>query len=402
MSVRAELRQGAPALIAAFLGVSFGISSLYFYTLGVFMKPMQADLGWSRTGLSAVPLIGALTLAVTAPLVGRLTDHFGVRPVAGVSLLGLAGGFWWVSTLSADLTMFLLINALVHLFAAGTSPVVFTRLVNQWFDKARGLALGIALTGTGITGALAPRLVSGYIEAHGWRGGYEALAMVILAATPIIVLLIRNRPRPVMDTDAVSPPLTGISLAEARKTTIFWLLAALFFCVALGVGGLIVHFIPMLTDAGVTLSRAATTAGVLGVSVILGRVVTGALIDRFFAPRIATLLFSIAAAGCLSLAAGGPDMAVVAAFAIGFAMGAEVDLIGYLVARYFGMTAYGAIYGWQYAMFMIGLALSPLLVGAAYDARGEYGFTLIGAATLLACAAALATRLPPFPDFRRN
>ncbi len=93
-------------------------------------------------------------------------------------------------------------------------------------------------------------------------------------------------------------------------------------------------------------------------------------------------------------------MAVVAAFAIGFAMGAEVDLIGYLVARYFGMTAYGAIYGWQYAMFMIGLAASPLLAGMVYDARGNYGFALIGAAILLAFAAVLATRLPAFPRFQ--
>jgi len=400
VTARAELRQGAPALIAAFLGVSFGISSLYFYTLGVFMKPMQADLGWSRTGLSAVPLIGALTLAVTAPLVGRLADHIGVRRVAGVSLLGLAGGFWWISTLSGDLTQFLLINAAVHLFAAGTSPVVFTRLVNLWFDKARGLALGIALAGTGITGALAPRLVSGYIEGHDWRGGYQALALVILIATPVIVLLIRERPRLAMGQEPAQTPPAGITLVEARKTAVFWLLAALFFCVALGVGGLIVHFVPMLTDAGVSLSRAATTAGVLGVSVILGRVVTGALIDRFFAPRIATILFTIAAAGCISLAAGGPEMAVVAAFAIGFAMGAEVDLIGYLVARYFGMTAYGAIYGWQYAMFMIGLAASPLLAGVVYDARGDYGSALIGAAILLAFAAVLATRLPAFPRFQ--
>lgn len=380
--------------------MSFGISSLYFYTLGVFMKPMQADLGWSRTGLSAVPLIGALMLALTAPLVGRLADQFGVRRVAGVSLLGLAGGFWWISTLSADLTRFLIINATVHLLAAGTSPVVFTRLVNLWFDKARGLALGIALAGTGITGALAPRLMSGYIETQGWRGGYQALALVILLVTPVIVLLIRERPRLSVGHESSRPALAGISLAEARKSAVFWLLAALFFCVALAVGGLIVHFVPMLTDAGVSLSRAATTAGVLGLSVILGRGVTGVLIDRFFAPRIATLLFSVAAAGCAALEAGGPDMAVVAAFAIGFAMGAEVDLIGYLVARYFGMTAYGAIYGWQYAMFMIGLAASPLLAGAAYDARGDYGFAVIGAALLLILAAVLATRLPRFPGFQ--
>ena len=155
----------------------------------------------------------------------------------------------------------------------------------------------------------------------------------------------------------------------------------------------------MLTDAGLPPQRAATLAGLVGISLIVGRVATGALIDRVFAPYVAAALFAIAALGCFALLWGGIALAPFAAIAIGLAMGAEVDLIGYLVARYFGLRAYGAIYGWQYSAFMIGLAVSPLLAGLVFDSTHSYRCAVLGAGILLSAAVLIVSRLGPFPTF---
>lgn len=396
-----EVKEGWPALLAAFLGVSCGIAGLYFYTVGVMLKPMQADLGWSRAGLSSVLLIGALTMASIAPLIGMLVDRIGVRRLAGVSMLGLAAGFYMFSKVGGTLANFLILNGVISIVAAGTSPVVLSRLIVVRFDKARGLALGAALAGMGVSGAVAPRLLAGYVADHGWRAGYQALALVALLAAPFVTAFAGER-RNVADLSSNQPrrPVhSGIELRAAMRSGRFWHVAALFICVALGVGGVIVHFIPMLTDAGLPPQRAATLAGLVGVSLIVGRVATGALIDRIFAPHVAAALFAVAALGCFALLWGGTALAPFAAIAIGLAMGAEVDLIGYLVARYFGLRAYGAIYGWQYSAFMIGLAVSPLLAGLIFDSTHSYRYAVLGAGILLSAAVLIVARLGPFPNF---
>ena len=399
-----ELARGWTILVACFFGVAFGVSSLYFYTIGVFLKPIAAEYGWSRTVLSGGTLASVLTLAVMAPLVGMLVDRVGLRRFSVLSMLGLAFGFWWMSHLAHSISAYLCMTALISVVAAGTTPVLFTRVVNQWFDRSRGLALGITLAGTGITGAVAPGLLADYVSVHGWRAGYLALSMAILAATPVVGFLIRERQRieqhPVVSGSIAvarggSEGTPGMVFASAVREPLFWLLAVVFFCASLGTGSVIVHFVPMLTDAGLTSAAAGRIAGLIGVAVIVGRVISGALLDRVSAPRIAAMLFTTAALGCIALAGGGVRLGPAAALMVGFAMGAEVDLIGYLVARYFGMRAYGIIYGCQYTAFLIGTALGPLITAVVFDAQGTYASALYGSAVALGIAALLGARLPP-------
>jgi len=407
MSHKVEFKRGFRVLVAAFLGISIGITSLYFYTVGLFIKPLQAEFDWSRSAISSAILAGALVLAATSPLVGALADRFGVRLVAGLSLLGLSGGFFLLSGTSSSFVGFLLLTILLHVLGAGTTPVVFTRMINQWFDRARGLALGIALAGTGITGALAPRLIAGFLEEHGWRTSYQLLALVILLLTPLVIILIkRHVPAGKQNADKAGSTgvvdSLGLTFDEVIKSKTFWMMAFLFFCVSIALGGIVIHLVPLLTDAGVPVTRAATIAGALGASVILGRVLTGILLDRYFAPRIVMTLFSITAGGCIALAVGGADLAVFAAVSLGFSMGAEVDFIGYMVARYFGLKVYGEVYGLLYAIFILGMSFSPMLVGFIYDTQRSYDCALWLAAGLLITASVAATRLPAFPSFQQE
>lgn len=168
-----------------------------------------------------------------------------------------------------------------------------------------------------------------------------------------------------------------------------------FGAMALSFAGLLTHFVPMLREAGLDPRTAGSIAGLIGASVIVSRLIVGWLSDRLEAPRIAAVCCALCAVGCLALAWQGATLAWIGAIALGTAMGAEADLIGYLTARYFGMANYGRLYAVQYASFMLMGGLSPLWVGALADATGGYSAPLVVTALGLLVAIALFLRLPP-------
>lgn len=134
----------------------------------------------------------------------------------------------------------------------------------------------------------------------------------------------------------------------------------------------------------------------MGIALIAGRLLIGFLIDRVFAPYVTAVVFSLVGLGCLALAWGGISYAIIAAIALGFAVGAEVDLIGYFTARYFGLAHYGAIYGLQYSFFILGAGLAPIITGRIWDVTGNYDVALVLAAGLMVPVVALALSLPKF------
>jgi predicted MFS family arabinose efflux permease len=160
-----------------------------------------------------------------------------------------------------------------------------------------------------------------------------------------------------------------------------------------------IHFIPVLLEIGFTKSDAAKIAGVIGIAVVLGRLLVGFAVDRIFAPRVAIAILLACILGVLALATVGAAVALPAAFVIGFSVGAEVDLIGYLVARYFGMQAYGQIYGRQYAAFLIATGLGPVIFGAVRDASNNYTASLFLAAAFMLVSTTLFSKLPKFQPY---
>jgi predicted MFS family arabinose efflux permease len=194
-----------------------------------------------------------------------------------------------------------------------------------------------------------------------------------------------------IDTEVAS---RDFQIAKASRT--YWTIMAAIFCLSLGLGGLMIHFVPILLEVGFTTKTAAKIAGVIGIAVVLGRLLVGFAVDRIFAPRVAIAILFACISGVLALALFGSAVAVPAAFVIGFSVGAEVDLIGYLVARYFGIHAYGQIYGRQYSTFLIATGLSPVILGAIRDATGSYTASLFTAAAFMIVSATLFAKLPKF------
>ncbi|MFD1149662.1 MFS transporter [Saccharothrix hoggarensis] len=390
-----ELLHGWRPLTAATVGIGLGVASLPFYTFGLFIPELEAEFGWSRSQLSSVLLIGSVINVLLAPLIGTLVDRYGVRIPSTVSLVALGGIFLLLSAVGQPFTAFLLVSSLMYVLAAASSPVSFTRAVNERFDRARGVALGIALAGAGLVAFLAPQILGAQI-AEDWRGSYRVLAVVVFVGAVVVgVLMPRSRAlaRPASRTGATA----ALRLGPLLRTPLFARLAVTFFVLALALGGMPVHLVPLLRDAGVSPASAAGTASLVGVSLIVGRLVVGLLVDRFFAPRIAAAVLGVAAIGFLALLFGGPGLAAVAAVGLGLSLGGEVDVMGYLTARYYDLAYYGRLFGVLYAIFVVGVGTSPLLISWLRGATGGYDVALIASTALLVVAGALLMTLPRFP-----
>jgi MFS family permease len=383
-STWAEFERGWRVVAGSLLGISIGVSSLFFYSLGIFIKPIAAEFSWGRGAASLGALVGTASAALVAIPVGRLVDRVGSVPVALGSLALLALAFAALGIWTSSLASFLILTALLSLLTAGSTPLPYTRLVVAAFERARGLALGITLAGTGLGALLVPVCLTPFVARHGWRMGYFALAGVIVILSPLLWRLIRTAPEPA-GTRRVALPFP--QLIRSRE---FRLLALMFFLASLAILGTLVQFVPMLTDWGLSARKAGATAGLIGAAAIAGRLLVGLLLDRV-APLVVTAgVFLLVAGGLVLLGLAGPTFAVAGAVVLGLAVGAEVDLIAFLVGRYFLSALYGQTYGALYAVFLIGGALGPAISGYSQQATGDYRASLFGAGGCLIAAAALS------------
>lgn len=389
MSVKEEFRSGHRALSGAFLGIAIGISSLYFYSLGIFIKPLAAEFGWSRGDASLGAMVGTLATAFACLLLGRMVDRYGSVRIGLVSLLLQAAGFAAMGLLIGGFWSYILLSGLLSVIAAGSSPLPFTRIVVAKFRQGRGIALGLALSGTGLGAMLIPALLEPFVAEHGWRSGYLALACVIVVMLPLLAVLLRGA-----EESKPAPATAAVGVERFRPDRVFWVMGAMFFAISIAVLGTVVHFVPMLTDAGFSPVRAGRTAAIIGLSAIAGRILVGLLLDRMAASLVAAGLFLLTAIGLALLAFLGVAAAVVGAAIIGLAIGAEVHLMAFLVARHFHASLYGRVYGALYTLFLIGGAIGPALTGYLFDLSGTYRLPLNVAAALMLTAALLVTRIP--------
>lgn len=393
--VVAEFRAGWTALLAAMIGIGVGIIALPGPAIGVFMRDMQAEFGWSRAEISLGPTFLVATLALVAPWLGWLADRVPARVIVGVSLTGLGLSLFLFSRLGGDLWIYYLGFAAMAVAGSGAATIVYARVLTSAFHHARGLALGLAMIGNGITGVVLPLLLVPYAATHGWREGFVALAVVVGVAMPLVVLLIGSgRGAKAAKTGDDAP---GATFGEALGSRAFWLMAAAFLLIPFAAGGLHLHFYAYLADMGVDPATAGFYASLGGVALLVSRLLTGFLIDHIFAPYVAAAMMALSALSIGAMALFGAPVAVLGAIAYGLSIGAELDLIGYMTARYYGMKAYGRIYGILYSVVLVGGAISPIVYGLVVDLTHSYQVMLTAAAAILAGCALLFLVLPSFP-----
>ena len=369
-----------------------GLASLLVYTIGVFLKPLAAEFGWSREAVAAAFSSGALAVAVCSPGLGFLLDRFPARRII-LPCFAVFGCAW------ASLAF--LTHHLWHLYAVfivlgivgnGTAHLAFVRVISTWFYLRRGVAFAVLLTGGALGAMILPSVAQALISAHGWRFAFAALgAMVLLVGLPLGTMV---RPRASSARD-VRIAVTGSSVGQGLRSRAFWIIVTVLFCVSISQNGVIAHMSALLTDRGIAAAKAALAVSAMGLGSIVGRLFTGLLLDRWQAPRVAFGLILLAAAGTWLLSGTTSESGGVAsALLIGIGMGGEADVTPFLLSRYFGLRSFSVFYGLTWTFFAIAGAIGPVIMGKAFDVTGSYSVLLSRLAILTLMAGSLMLLLP--------
>ena len=319
--------------------------------------------------------ITTISVTFAAPAAGFLAERYGTRRVTLTSMVMFGFAFMSLALQGGSITQFYLTWGLIALVGAGTLPITFTRTVNCWFDRHRGMALGIAMTGTGLFGVLCKPYLAWIIGLYGWRAGYVALgALPLLIALPICLLKFHEPAEPVDVPGEPAPPLTGLSRAEALRSWRFWLLVVAMLFISFCLAGSVPNLEGILRDRGFDAGTILSLTPLIGLSAIAGRLAGGWLLDRIWAPGVAFVMLGMPAIAFLILAGGTYDvtMATIAIVMIGFALGIEYDVLAFLTSRYFGLRAYAGLYAILYVSFSLGAGFAPLAFGLMRDANNDY------------------------------
>ncbi len=409
VSESSEFRRGWPIVTAAMFGIALGLSPMPFYTIGIFAPILAQEFHWSFAQIFAGITCTTAAVIIASPAVGFAADRFGVRPVALISVALFGVCFMGLGLGNGSLPLYYVTWLVIAALGAGTLPITWTRAVNNGFHAGKGLALGLSLLGTGLFGYLIKPLAAWFIAEFGWRGAYVAIgALPLLISLPIGLLCFRDpgqghidpeHRRAALQLRAARTP--GLTVGETFGEWRFWLLAACFIALAFAVGGLIPNMENILKLAAFEHHDIIRLTSLIGLSVIVGRVFGGWLIDRFWAPAVAAVLLGAPAAACLILAGPGLDYrgAMLSIVLIGLAAGAEYDLLAFMVARYFGMKSYGGIYGALYSCFALGAGVGPVVFGANFDRTHAYAESLHFAAGMFLGPALLLLLLGRYRSF---
>ncbi|HET7108906.1 MAG TPA: MFS transporter [Candidatus Acidoferrum sp.] len=396
----------------AALGLCLGAAPIIVYSFAIFFKPLSQEYHAGRAAISFAFTLQNVAAALFAPLTGRLIDRFGARNVIlpGTAIFGLL----LVSSvlLGSKVWCLYAFFAVLGIVQGCTSPVGYSVVVSHWFNRRRGFGLGLMMLGIGVGAIVAPSFAQRLIAMFGWRAAYAIWGCAaLLIALPMVAAFLRNDPKDkglLPDGDAepaesgrhtIEPRTSaeGLSWPQIWHSSTFWLLVSSFFLAGASVHACVLHLAALLTDRGVSAQAAAVAVSVVGLAVLIGRVVTGYLLDKFFAPRLAAFFFFGAATGIglLILGAAG-KIALGAAFLIGMGMGAEGDVIAYSISRYFGLKAFGTAYGYAFGAFVLAGAAGTLLMGVGFDFTRSYTVPLAGFFVAMLTAAGLLLLLGPY------
>ena len=394
-----ELWRHRGILAAATTGMGLSIATMPPFVLGVFAGPMTRELGWTLQVFQTANLFTSLGILAAAPLGGLLLDRFGVRRVALTGIITYGVALAAFSQVSASAWTFYAIMLLVTLLSGGTLSITWTRLINANFVSRRGTALGIALSGSGLAATFLPALSYTLIVKLGWRSAWIALASLpLLIAWPMVWRFVAGKDagkdtgKTATSTEQIrgAVPLAGVNVRTALRMRQVWVLAGSLALMSFCLGGWTANLVPILMTKGLDAGAAAKLAGVLGLSLIFGRIGSGMLLDRFRAPAIAVLVFMLPAVGFNLLRIEQPTLLALG-FAValcGVAAGAEYDFLGYLVGRYFGLAHYGKIFGLIILPITVATSSGAVVVGRILDQHGSF-MAALPALTILVTIGAL-------------
>lgn len=371
-----EWRTGWPTLLGAALGAAAGIS-LFGNISGLFIKPLTEAFGWGR-GQIALGGIGALIVSLMGPWIGAAVDRWGARPfvLAGGFLFGLT--YLMLALMPGPFWAYLAIMVFVGFLAGpATAPLVFMRPLVASFDHGRGLALAVGISGNAFVAIAILPILQHVIAGWGWRAGYGMMAPIAVIMGLTSWYFLGRRGGKAVEV-AVAPveatPVTGLSAREGFRDPRFWLMGLCMITVSLAIGAFASQLQPLLSDRGIPGSTAAWIGSWYLATVVVGRLVCGALLDRLWSPGVAAVAMALPILGASIFLLPAPPfwLLVGGATLIGLSQGADGDVLAFFAARYFGLKAYGVLMGTLGLIAGLAGVAGAVMGGTVFDRTGNY------------------------------
>jgi MFS family permease len=387
------------AAFAVIIGVFFGSTVLPFTAQALLLLPMTAEFHWSRTqfslGLSAMMLGGMFS----APVLGRLVDRIGVRPIVigGTVLVGLM-----TLLLSRQTgTMFEYLGGYLLLGALGSTAVGYAKVLGSLFNQHRGKAMALFGMESSMATALAVPIIRRLLDAHGWRGSFVGMGLIILATVPMALLLLPEPLRPAAATSQPQAAVPGLTVQQALRDRLFWMVTAATFLAILPAMGLMQHMVPYMMGQGVSLDRAARSFSLMMWAMAAGTLTGGLLLDGSRSGRVAApfaALSTLSLVGMLYLSGTRPGLQLltISTAAMGFAAGAKIPMANFFQLRYFGLREFASIVGAQAPFIACGMLIAPPAVAYCYDRLGTYVPALWVMVALMGATAFIYAALRPY------
>lgn len=393
----AVLDRGAAAwtvAIGAAVGLAVAFGPAFIASFGLYVKPISTEFGWSRTQVSSVYSLVAILGAAGTPFLGFVLDRRGSRGVIITAAVALPLALLLLVVTPASMPLFMACGLVIGLVSIIASPAAYVSLLPQWFSRRLGLAVAIGMFGSGFGQFAIARAHGALLSQFDWRTSWTAMAVVVaIIGIPVALVAARDRPDlRALRRSRSDAAIEGVTLGVALRTPLFWTAVPSFFLVMLVTAAMLTHLAPLLTDRGWPIEKAAGAVALIGLVSLVGRAVSGALLDRFGFGLVGALLFPLQAVGCgLLLASPGDEAAYVAAALIGLAYGVEADMLPWVLRKKFGLRSFGRLYGIAFGVVQLGSVLGPLVMGVSFDHLGSYAIGLAGLTACAALSAALVT-----------
>ncbi|MEO6093592.1 MAG: MFS transporter [Novosphingobium sp.] len=399
-----EWQRHWPMVCAAMVGMSF--YTVVTYSFGTFIQPLEKAFHWSRAEISVGLTIFAVIATIGGPFVGALLDRVGTRKLAIFGTIASGAAFAGFSLANGALTQWYILWVVFGLAALFIKSTIWSAGVSSVFSTSRGLALAAVLSGSAVGQTLAPIFADRLIGAYGWQAAYRWLGCG-WAGFALVLLILFFRDARALGQRAVAVPgaatvlLPGLTFAEGmRDSRIIRILVANVLMSMVG-SGVSVHLVPLISETGLARSSAVEVAASAGIAGLVGKFLTGWLLDRYQSGFIPFFSFGIAALGHFLLLNLFHTVTALTAGAmiLGYSAGAGLQCSTYLVSRYGGLKAFGALFGTISSAMMLGTALGPVIAGKVHDVTGSYDALLMTAMPVMLLSALLFIRLGRYPVF---
>jgi MFS family permease len=377
VSYAQEFRAHWRPLLASSVGMALGLS-LNHYVMSLFAPELLKEFGWTRVQFA---LVGAMSFIgiFLIPVAGRLTDRFGPRVAAAVGFTAVPLGYLAISMMNGSFGLFLGIVLFQSVLGTLTTTMVFSRVIVERYDKARGFALSLVISCAPMGGAIAVPFIGDIIADHGWRSAYQVLALVT-ALGGILTLVLMGEAR--NDAAKVRPPTHKLSRQEMAKlftTPLF----------PLAIGGMLLVNIPqllvssqlvlLLADNGATGKVATGIVALYAAGVAVGRVLCGLALDRIAVQYVAIITLGLPAIGLAAMASSYDATWILggAILLMALAQGAESDIGAYLISRKFALRNYSLIASFMTVALTLGSALGSVTLSYSLSRTDSYVSFLI-------------------------